>query len=81
MMMRDRSRWLPNLPQDSPFRDFFNQFPQFRDQFPQAPRQPRGGIAPGLGLLISADGYAVTNNHVVGNADKVSVTIRRRPGI
>ncbi|MGE3873138.1 MAG: Do family serine endopeptidase [Parvibaculaceae bacterium] len=65
---------MPNL-QDSPFRDFFNQFPQFRDQFPQgAPRQPRNGIAQGSGFVISADGYAVTNNHVVGNAEKVSVT-------
>lgn len=66
---------MPNLPQDSPFRDFFNQFPQFRDQLPQSPRKPRGGgIAQGSGFVISADGYAVTNNHVVGNADKVSVT-------
>ncbi len=65
---------MPNLPQDNPFRDFFNQFPQFRDQFPQTPRQPRGGVAQGSGFLISADGYAVTNNHVVGKADKVSVT-------
>ncbi|HTN96077.1 MAG TPA: trypsin-like peptidase domain-containing protein, partial [Nordella sp.] len=64
---------MPNLPQDSPFRDFFNQFPQFRDQIPQAPRKPHGGIAQGSGFVISADGYAVTNNHVVGNADKVSV--------
>ena len=68
---------MPNLPQDSPFRDFFNQFPQFRDQFPQGPQsphRPHGGIAQGSGFVISADGYAVTNNHVVGNADKVSVT-------
>src|SRR6266540_3606886 len=65
---------MPNLPPDSPFRDFFNQFPQFRDQLPQAPRQPRGGIAQGSGFVISPDGYAVTNNHVVGKADKVSVT-------
>src|SRR5262245_27221399 len=71
----DAQPGMPNLPQDSPFRDFFNQFPQFRDQFPQgAPRQPRGGIAQGSGFVISADGYAVTNNHVVGKADKVSVT-------
>jgi serine protease Do len=66
---------MPNLPPDSPFRDFFNQFPQFRDQLPQAPRPPRGGgIAQGSGFVISPDGYAVTNNHVVGKADKVSVT-------
>ncbi len=65
---------MPNLPPDSPFRDFFNQFPQFRDQLPQPPRQPHGGIAQGSGFLISPDGYAVTNNHVVGSADKVKVT-------
>jgi serine protease Do len=61
---------MPNLPQDSPFRDFFNQFPQFRNQ----PQQPRRGMAEGSGFIISPDGYAVTNNHVVRNADKVTVT-------
>jgi serine protease Do len=60
---------MPNLPQDSPFRDFFNQFPQFR-----APQQQHRGIAEGSGFIISPDGYAVTNNHVVQNADKVTVT-------
>ncbi len=73
-MGQGQGQGAPNLPQDSPFRDFFNQFPQFRDQLPQSPRKPRGGIAQGSGFVISADGYAVTNNHVVGNADKVSVT-------
>jgi serine protease Do len=65
---------MPNMPQDGPFRDFFDQFPQFRDQFPQSPSRPRGGMAQGSGFVISADGYIVTNNHVVGKADKVSVT-------
>ena len=61
---------MPNLPQDSPFRDFFNQFPQFH-----APQQQQHrGIAEGSGFIISPDGYAVTNNHVVQNADKVTVT-------
>ena len=42
---------------------------------------PRGGRGPvvsgqGSGFFISADGYAVTNNHVVDGADKVEVTHR-----
>ena len=39
------------------------------------PRQ-RGGMAQGSGFIISADGYAVTNNHVVKDADQVSVTMK-----
>src|SRR5689334_6693758 len=41
-------------------------------------RGPRGGgravTGQGSGFFISADGYAVTNNHVVDGADKVEVT-------
>jgi serine protease Do len=66
---------MPNIPEDSPFRDFFKQFPQFRNGQPfQAP--PRQGMAQGSGFIITADGYAVTNNHVVKDADQVSVKMR-----
>ncbi|MGE3832784.1 MAG: trypsin-like peptidase domain-containing protein, partial [Parvibaculaceae bacterium] len=61
---------MPDLPDDSPFRDFFKNFPQFKNM-PQ--QKPHGGMAQGSGFVISPDGFAVTNNHVVGNADKVTV--------
>jgi serine protease Do len=55
-------------------REFFEQFPQFRDQFKGRPEQaPQGGYAQGSGFVISADGYVVTNNHVVANAAEVTL--------
>ncbi|MBN1143393.1 MAG: Do family serine endopeptidase [Bacteroidales bacterium] len=35
--------------------------------------EPQVGI--GSGVIITADGYIVTNNHVIENSDKVSVTL------
>ena len=39
-----------------------------------APQQPQQSAC-GSGVIISDDGYIVTNNHVVDNADKVDVTL------
>lgn len=61
-----------------PFDDFFGDFFGFgqRRQQPQQReyRQPdRHGA--GSGVIISQDGYIVTNNHVVGQADEINVKL------
>ncbi len=42
---------------------------------PERDQPMRGG---GSGFLISSDGYIVTNNHVVGDAERISVTLNDR---
>ncbi len=58
-----------------PFADFFGDFfgmPGQRQQR-QVPTPKREGI--GSGVIISEDGYIVTNNHVVDNSDELTVTL------
>ncbi len=51
--------------------DMFPDGPQNRGPRERGPRQRTSGQ--GSGFFISADGYAVTNNHVVDKADEVEV--------
>jgi serine protease Do len=48
------------------FQDFFRQFQQ---------REPQFREGSGSGFLVSADGYILTNNHVVADADRVTVKL------
>ena len=66
------------------FRDFFDDDifeyffgPEFRFESPrqQQPRGPQARVGAGSGVIINADGYIVTNNHVIDNADDIEVTL------
>lgn len=57
---------------NNPFRDFFGD--DLDEMFRNAPQSaPQRGS--GSGVIISADGYIVTNNHVVDGADELKVTL------
>jgi serine protease Do len=76
---RDDDEQIPVHP-GSPLDKFLQQFgdgfgQQFGGQFgPNAPRSHETITGEGSGFFISADGYAVTNNHVVDHAKSVQVT-------
>lgn len=59
---------MERLPPDSPFREFFKRFGH------GTPEHERSSL--GSGFVISADGFVLSNAHVVAQADEIVVKLR-----
>lgn len=63
---------MPDFPEGSPFQDFFEEFMQRRGG--GMPLPPASSL--GSGFVIDAkNGYVITNNHVVRDAENVQITL------
>lgn len=63
---------IPQIPEDSPFYDFFRKFFEERPQGRQ-PYEDTSSL--GSGFIISDDGYVITNHHVVKDAKEIVVRL------
>ena len=62
---------MPQFPPGSPFEEFFKDF--FERDRSQQEQQPRRSFSLGSGFVIDPTGFVVTNNHVIADADEITV--------
>jgi serine protease Do len=62
---------MPQFPPGSPFEEFFKEF--FDRDRQQQEQQPRRSFSLGSGFVVDPTGYVVTNNHVIAEADEITV--------
>ena len=70
---------LPQFPPGSPFEEFFKDFFKHQQQQQHGQGQPqaetRKATSLGSGFIIDPAGYVVTNNHVIADADEITVIL------
>ncbi|MFO1072569.1 MAG: Do family serine endopeptidase [Geminicoccaceae bacterium] len=64
---------MPQFPPGSPFEEFFKEF--FNRDRQHEQQQPRRSFSLGSGFLIDPSGFVVTNNHVIAEADEITVVM------
>lgn len=62
---------MPGFPPGSPFEEFFKEF--FERNQPR--QQQRRATSLGSGFIVDSSGYVVTNNHVIQDADEITVIL------
>src|SRR5512147_504947 len=70
---RNRRGQNPQGEEGDPGFDFFHRF--FGGPFGQAPEMPFRREGTGSGVIVDANGYILTNNHVVEKADRIKVRL------
>jgi len=78
--VKPRTARAQQMPDDEEIPEIFRRFfgPDGMPGMPRADPRGRGGVSMGTGFIISADGYVLTNHHVVEGSDEVKVKLSDR---